>query len=240
LFEMCCGWSPFYAEDTQQMYKNICFGKIRFPRGVISEEGKQFVKGLLNRNPKHRLGAQRDAAELKEHPFFNGIDWNLLANKKITPPFKPNVESDESTANFDPEFTSADLAEVGIDIYEGEDNSDDWARQQGTNGHKSYNGPQGSQKRPPMAITGPRDRSNAQQGSPLTSSVQDNFKGFTYSGESMLQGASSFLANRDVELQDDEAVSDEEVDKSEDELNEEVAAGRNSRRRVNDRMDVDP
>jgi serine/threonine protein kinase len=21
LFEMCCGWSPFYAEDTQQMYK---------------------------------------------------------------------------------------------------------------------------------------------------------------------------------------------------------------------------
>ena len=45
LFEMCCGWSPFYAEDTQQMYKNICFGKIRFPRGVINEDGKQFVKG---------------------------------------------------------------------------------------------------------------------------------------------------------------------------------------------------
>jgi serine/threonine protein kinase len=46
LFEMCCGWSPFYAEDTQQMYKNICFGKIRFPRGVINEDGKQFVKGV--------------------------------------------------------------------------------------------------------------------------------------------------------------------------------------------------
>ncbi len=51
LFEMCCGWSPFYAEDTQQMYKNICFGKIRFPRGVINEDGKQFVKGVsLPRN----------------------------------------------------------------------------------------------------------------------------------------------------------------------------------------------
>ena len=46
LFEMCCGWSPFYAEDTNQMYKNICFGKIRFPKGVIGEEGKQFVKGV--------------------------------------------------------------------------------------------------------------------------------------------------------------------------------------------------
>jgi serine/threonine protein kinase len=48
LFEMCCGWSPFYAEDTQQMYKNICFGKIRFPKGVICEDGKQFVKGVSN------------------------------------------------------------------------------------------------------------------------------------------------------------------------------------------------
>jgi serine/threonine protein kinase SCH9 len=43
---MCCGWSPFYAEDTQQMYKNICFGRIRFPRNVIGEDGKQFVKGV--------------------------------------------------------------------------------------------------------------------------------------------------------------------------------------------------
>jgi serine/threonine protein kinase len=46
LFEMCCGWSPFYAEDTQQMYQNICFGRIRFPRGAINEDGKQFVKGV--------------------------------------------------------------------------------------------------------------------------------------------------------------------------------------------------
>jgi hypothetical protein len=43
---MCCGWSPFYAEDTQEMYDNICFGKIRFPKGVIKEEGKLFVKGV--------------------------------------------------------------------------------------------------------------------------------------------------------------------------------------------------
>ena len=49
LFEMCCGWSPFYAEDVQQMYKNICFGRIKFPRGVIGEDGKQFVKGVSKR-----------------------------------------------------------------------------------------------------------------------------------------------------------------------------------------------
>ncbi|TIA68320.1 hypothetical protein E3P91_04118 [Wallemia ichthyophaga] len=114
LFEMCCGWSPFYAEDTQQMYKNICFGKIRFPKGVIGDEGKQFVKGLLNRNPEHRMGSKRDAAELKEDPFFKSIDWNALANRQVTPPFKPLVESDESVANFDTEFTGADIREHGV------------------------------------------------------------------------------------------------------------------------------
>ncbi|KAH8916312.1 kinase-like protein [Atractiella rhizophila] len=110
LFEMCCGWSPFYAEDTQSMYKNICFGKIKFPRGVIGDDGKQFVKGLLNRNPKHRLGSKNDAQELKEHAFFTSIDWIALSQLRITPPFKPNVSSDESVDNFDREFTEADVS----------------------------------------------------------------------------------------------------------------------------------
>lgn len=106
IFEMCCGWSPFYADNTQQMYKNIAFGKVRFPKEVLSQEGRSFVKGLLNRNPKHRLGALNDARELKEHPFFQDIDWNLLKSKNIPPPFKPHLLSETDTSNFDPEFTS--------------------------------------------------------------------------------------------------------------------------------------
>lgn len=107
VFEMCCGWSPFYAEDTQQMYKNIAFGKVRFPRDTLSQEGRNFVKGLLNRNPKHRLGAIDDAEELKRHPFFGDIDWTSLAKKVITPPFKPKLKSETDVSYFDPEFTNA-------------------------------------------------------------------------------------------------------------------------------------
>ncbi|KAK8190720.1 kinase-like domain-containing protein, partial [Phyllosticta paracitricarpa] len=107
VFEMCCGWSPFYAEDTQQMYKNIAFGKVRFPRDALSTEGRNFVKGLLNRNPKHRLGANRDAEELKAHPFFADIDWEALSKKNLVPPFKPKLKSELDTSNFDPEFTNA-------------------------------------------------------------------------------------------------------------------------------------
>ncbi|KAK6531657.1 hypothetical protein TWF694_002834 [Orbilia ellipsospora] len=109
VFEMCCGWSPFFAEDTQQMYKNIAFGKVRFPKDALSLEGRNFVKGLLNRNPKHRLGAQRDAAELKEHPFFADVDWEALKQKKSIPPFKPSLKSETDTQNFDTEFTNAPI-----------------------------------------------------------------------------------------------------------------------------------
>ena len=107
VFEMVCGWSPFYADDTQQMYKNIAFGKVRFPKDALSTEGRNFVKGLLNRNPKHRLGAKRDADELKEHVFFADIDWDAMMNKMVVPPFKPKLKNIRDVSNFDPEFTNA-------------------------------------------------------------------------------------------------------------------------------------
>lgn len=105
IFEMCCGWLPFYADNTQQMYKNIAFGKVRFPKEVLLAEGRLFVKGLLNRNPKHRLGATNDARELRAHPFFADIDWALLRARLVPPPFKPHLSLETDTLNFDPEFT---------------------------------------------------------------------------------------------------------------------------------------
>lgn len=108
MFELSCGWSPFYAEDTQQMYKNIAFGKVRFPRDALSSEGRAFVKGLLNRNPKHRLGALASAEELKRHAFFSGFDWDALEARRMPPPLKPQIlKAATELSNFDPEFANA-------------------------------------------------------------------------------------------------------------------------------------
>lgn len=218
LFEMCCGWSPFYAEDTQQMYKNICFGKIRFPKGVINEDGKQFVKGLLNRNPKHRLGAQRDAEELKEHPFFKPIDWQALARKQVTPPFKPVIESDESTANFDPEFTSADINDFGPNEIrlDDDDPSGDWVSQSVNGTLHTPHGPLGSERAPPVpapahgiSIKAKKNGRDPAASPPLTNSVQENFRGFTYSGEgeSLIAQAVGRLEEQD---EGEEAVDDDD------------------------------
>ncbi len=147
---------------------------------------------LLNRNPKHRLGAQRDAAELKEHPFFKSIDWEALARKQVTPPFKPVVESDESTSNFDPEFTSADISHIGLAnklTLDDDDPSEDWVSQSVSGGPQhTPHGPLGSD-RPPLSTTPGIQIQQKRRGRdlasspPLTSSVQEKFRGFTYSGE---------------------------------------------------------
>lgn len=151
VFEMVCGWSPFYAEDTQQMYKNIAFGKVRFPRDALSVEGRNFVKGLLNRNPKHRLGAEGDAEQLKAHPFFADIDWVALGKKNLVPPFKPRLKHELDTSNFDPEFTNA------------------------VHGVSSLNA------RAAAAAAGGNPATT-----PLSPSLQANFKGFTFVDESAL------------------------------------------------------
>jgi serine/threonine protein kinase len=116
VFEMCCGWSPFYADDTPQMYRNIAFGKVRFPRDALSTEGRNFVKGLLNRNPRHRLGANGGATELRSHPFFADVDWEALGKKRVVPPFKPKLKGELDVSNFDPEFTNARAAALASGI----------------------------------------------------------------------------------------------------------------------------
>jgi hypothetical protein len=142
------------------------------------------------------------------------------------------VESDESTANFDEIFTSANLHEVGLvdmdlDIDE-EDPSEDWVALAGSVTAHQPNGPLGSERgastpvspaplsptpqnstsasrngtngaAPPPRPQGidikPKKKTEA-VGSPLTNSVQENFRGFTYSGGESVVAPNGILAMR--------------------------------------------
>jgi len=62
---------------------------------------------LLTRDPERRLGSGKgDAEEIKRHPFFKGVIWDDILNKKVPPPFLPSISSPTDTSNFDEEFTS--------------------------------------------------------------------------------------------------------------------------------------
>jgi len=106
LYEMLTGLPPFYNQNLHVMYEKIIRAKLTFP-DYLSAEAKSLLTGLLDRDPKTRLGSgQGDADEIKCHPFFRDVDWKKLYNKELVPPFKPSVQDGkEDTSNVDEEFT---------------------------------------------------------------------------------------------------------------------------------------
>ena len=106
LYEMICGMPPFYAENHHAMYRKILYGEIAYPSSM-SQLARSLIGALLDRDPKSRLGSGTgDAVEVKRHVFFGSINWDGLVKKQVPPPFKPAVESEMDTSNFDPNFTS--------------------------------------------------------------------------------------------------------------------------------------
>ncbi|KAF8443826.1 Pkinase-domain-containing protein [Boletus edulis BED1] len=114
LYEMMTGLPPFYDENVNTMYQRILMDPLVFPSD-ISTEAKSVMTGLLQRDPTRRLGAN-GGEEIKKHPFFaKYVDWNLLLQKKIQPPFKPSVESVLDVANFDPDFTNEEAQDSVVE-----------------------------------------------------------------------------------------------------------------------------
>ena len=85
LFEMVTGSPPFYSEDTDLMYRNISENNLMFPE-IFSDELKDLLRKMLDKDPKKRIGIGNDKQDLKNHPFFSDINWNQILNKKIIPP----------------------------------------------------------------------------------------------------------------------------------------------------------
>jgi hypothetical protein len=90
---MLCGFAPFSSQITQEVcYKVINHDKfLIFPPGnKISKDAKDLIKKLLSDSDK-RIG-KKGVEEIKQHPFFNGVNWNKI--KEMKPPFIPKVKSE--------------------------------------------------------------------------------------------------------------------------------------------------
>uniref|UniRef100_A0A2R9BZT0 non-specific serine/threonine protein kinase n=1 Tax=Pan paniscus TaxID=9597 RepID=A0A2R9BZT0_PANPA len=106
MYEMMCGRLPFYNQDHEKLFELILMEEIRFPR-TLGPEAKSLLSGLLKKDPKQRLGGgSEDAKEIMQHRFFAGIVWQHVYEKKLSPPFKPQVTSETDTRYFDEEFTA--------------------------------------------------------------------------------------------------------------------------------------
>ncbi|KRX00703.1 Protein kinase-like domain [Pseudocohnilembus persalinus] len=85
LYECLVGMPPFYSRQREELFENIKTAPIKIPKSM-SQEAKDLIKQLLNRNPKKRLGAQNDAIDIKNHIFFKDFNWDDLLDKKFQMP----------------------------------------------------------------------------------------------------------------------------------------------------------
>uniref|UniRef100_A0A669B804 non-specific serine/threonine protein kinase n=2 Tax=Oreochromis TaxID=8139 RepID=A0A669B804_ORENI len=105
-YEMMCGRLPFYNQDHEKLFELILMEEIKFPR-TLSADAKSLLSGLLIKDPNKRLGGgPDDAKEIMRHSFFGTIDWQDVYDKKLVPPFQPQVTSETDTRYFDEEFTA--------------------------------------------------------------------------------------------------------------------------------------
>ena len=104
LYEMLMGRLPF-AIKRGMINLKIYEKKIDFPR-KISNEARDLIEKFLVVNPTERLGyGPNGTDDIKNHPFFNGVDWDLAIQKKYKPPFIPKLKNDVDLRYFDNCFT---------------------------------------------------------------------------------------------------------------------------------------
>ncbi|XP_072755924.1 atypical protein kinase C isoform X3 [Anoplolepis gracilipes] len=120
LYEMLAGRSPFdltgAAEEPDKNTEDFLFQvilekTIRIPRS-LTVKAASVLRGFLCKDPAERLGCGKRPSgflDIVAHPFFKAIDWEMLEQKQVTPPYKPRLDSDRDLANFPPEFTDEEV-----------------------------------------------------------------------------------------------------------------------------------
>ena len=106
IYEMIVGLPPFYEKDNREkLFKQIKSGEPEYPEDM-TPEWQDLLKGLFKKDPADRLGGKLGSAdEIKNHPWYSQVDWDILKEKKIIPPFKPKLDGEDDTKYIDNEFT---------------------------------------------------------------------------------------------------------------------------------------
>ncbi|KAA8515848.1 hypothetical protein F0562_019027 [Nyssa sinensis] len=108
LHELLYGKTPFKGSGNRATLFNVVGQQLRFPDSpATSYASRDLIRGLLVKEPQHRLGVKRGATEIKQHPFFEGVNWALI--RCSTPPEVPRPME----AKLPEKFGAVDTVGVG-------------------------------------------------------------------------------------------------------------------------------
>ncbi|CAD8049944.1 unnamed protein product [Paramecium sonneborni] len=90
LYELISGLPPYYSHNTQEIYNSILTENIQFPDYVqISDELKDLIISLLQKDPTERLGQKDGIIEILTHPWFADVNFEKIVNRQLPTPYKP-------------------------------------------------------------------------------------------------------------------------------------------------------
>ncbi|XP_077177010.1 ribosomal protein S6 kinase beta-2 [Paroedura picta] len=105
MYDMLTGSPPFTAENRKKTIDKILKGKLVLPP-YLTPDARELIKKFLKRNPCQRIGGgPGDAADVQRHPFFRHINWDDLLARRVDPPFRPSLQSEDDVSQFDSRFT---------------------------------------------------------------------------------------------------------------------------------------
>lgn len=91
IYEMLVGYPPFFDDSPFKIYEKILQGKVEFPR-FMDPMARDLIKRLLTTDKMKRLGNLKGgAADIKEHKWFKGVDWDELYNRQIASPIPVKI-----------------------------------------------------------------------------------------------------------------------------------------------------
>jgi 3-phosphoinositide dependent protein kinase-1 len=131
VFQLLSGRPPFKAGNEYQTFQKIVNLEYEFPKG-FPPVAKDLVERLLVLDPAKRLSIEH----IKNHEFFEGVEWGRKLWKQKAPRLKPYVAPP----------TEAKI--IKLDDYASASNSSSHR-----NGASSNGGPPGSRPQPPRVIT---------------------------------------------------------------------------------------
>ncbi|VVB03388.1 unnamed protein product [Arabis nemorensis] len=99
--ELLYGKTPFKGSGNRATLFNVVGEQLKFPESpATSYAGRDLIQALLVKDPKNRLGTKRGATEIKQHPFFEGVNWALI--RCSTPPEVPRQMETEPPPKYGP------------------------------------------------------------------------------------------------------------------------------------------
>ncbi|ORY85428.1 kinase-like domain-containing protein, partial [Protomyces lactucae-debilis] len=101
IFEMLCGYPPFYDKSHIGIYEKILAAKIKFP-GHVQADAADLITRLLTPDITRRLGnLSRGTEDVKLHPWFLHCEWHRLLAKDCPVPFVPAIKFAGDTHHFE-------------------------------------------------------------------------------------------------------------------------------------------